>query len=931
MNNSGKWNPGLFSSNLSQFCVIDIGSTTTKAILYVRDGDWHFYRREKPTTVEKPYEDVTFGVINALKALEDLTGRKLLKNDRPDLPCLATSSAGGGLAVVVAGLVREVTARSAERVALGAGAIIQNIIALDDHRTPYWKVERLKALRPDMLLLAGGFDGGSIDGPVFLAEMLNQSGLRPKLSHDGRLPVIYAGNIDARDYVRELLDRNFIYIPVANLRPASNKENLEPARQAIHDVFMEHVMSRAPGYETFTDWIAAPILPTPAAVSRLLTLVSKDMQARILAIDIGGATTDVFTAEQGFVFRTVSANLGMSYSIINVVHQAGLDKIRELLDFEIDSKELLDRIGNKYLRPTILPGNIEDAKIEGAVASVAIREAVREHLKVLEGVKLSRSEEDLGWHYLKKRKTKKKTSDGERLSIDDYDMIIGSGGKLSHTPRRTAAVILLNALRPKGVTDLAVDSAFMFPHLGILSTVNEKLAVELFHRLGVVHLGKAIIPDSEEKSGRAVIYINQTGESGNMETEKIGNGELKFIPSMARDNITINIKTKKFKIREKQLTPNRRVDHIIVDTRHQSAGLATDYFPDNSYLSPADSDRSEPVTQIHDGEIRIAREMAIPGEILCQPGDTVTPEMVIARSTRLFLRPFFLNVAAHLKVNPGELERYLHKKIGDEIISGEIIAENRNNIFNPRIFKSLVAGKVEKILPTGTVIVREKQEYISDICIVDVARELKVDPGKLKPYLKCVVGQEIEKDQWLADGYMYGGHRAIGSPIRGRIRDIDLPTGFITIEPLREELDLQAWIPGRIESVSAKGAVIVNRGLSITGMWGNGGQTYGILSCNVIESDRIIFLPVLSRKDLEKCRSEKVRGLITCTLDLQDIYDINPNFPLVVLEGFGQNSIDENITGRISTNNGAGVTVDATTQLRSGVIRPQVIFPQEKT
>ena len=121
----------------NKLCVIDIGSTTTKAILFVKDGDWRFYRREAPTTVEKPQEDVTIGVAGALQALERDSGTTLLKDGRPCLPCFSTSSAGGGLAMVVAGLIREVTSTSAERVALGAGAIIQDVLALNDGRPLY--------------------------------------------------------------------------------------------------------------------------------------------------------------------------------------------------------------------------------------------------------------------------------------------------------------------------------------------------------------------------------------------------------------------------------------------------------------------------------------------------------------------------------------------------------------------------------------------------------------------------------------------------------------------------------------------------------------------------------------------------------------------------------------------------------------------------
>jgi hypothetical protein len=167
-------------------CITDVGSTTTKALLFERrNGAWRYVRREAPTTVEKPHEDVAVGVLNAIRALEKETGLKLLEGGRPCVPYLSTSSAGGGLAMVVTGLVRELTADSADRVALGAGAIVLDVFAMNDGRTPYRKIEDLKRLRPDMVLLAGGFDGDNISGPVYLAELVVESsssnpGYRPR-------------------------------------------------------------------------------------------------------------------------------------------------------------------------------------------------------------------------------------------------------------------------------------------------------------------------------------------------------------------------------------------------------------------------------------------------------------------------------------------------------------------------------------------------------------------------------------------------------------------------------------------------------------------------------------------------------------------------------------------------------------------------------
>ena len=136
----------------------DCGSTTTKAILIERqpDGEYRLkVRGEAPTTVEAPFDDVTVGVINAVREVEELSGKTLLGDDgKPMTPAkddttgadiyLSTSSAGGGLQMTVAGVVKSLSAESAQRAALGAGAIIIDVIAVDDGRKEYQRIERLQ-------------------------------------------------------------------------------------------------------------------------------------------------------------------------------------------------------------------------------------------------------------------------------------------------------------------------------------------------------------------------------------------------------------------------------------------------------------------------------------------------------------------------------------------------------------------------------------------------------------------------------------------------------------------------------------------------------------------------------------------------------------------------------------------------------------------
>jgi len=313
---------------LRSILATDCGSTTTKAILIEKKGGEFRLRvrGEAPTTVEAPFEDVTKGVLNAVMEVEELSGRKLLAGEKIITPqkddegvdiYVSTSSAGGGLQMMVAGVVKSMSGESAQRAALGAGAIVMDILASNDGRLPHQKITRIRQLRPDMILLSGGIDGGTINHVVELAEILGAANPKPRLGQSYKLPVIYAGNINARDNIQETLGGITDLDIVENIRPVLEHENLHPSRDKIHDLFMEHVMAQAPGYRKLMNWTDAPIMPTPGAVGSLIEMIAREEKITVVGVDIGGATTDVFSVFGGQFNRTVSANLGMSYSVCN--------------------------------------------------------------------------------------------------------------------------------------------------------------------------------------------------------------------------------------------------------------------------------------------------------------------------------------------------------------------------------------------------------------------------------------------------------------------------------------------------------------------------------------------------------------------------------------------------------------------------------------
>ncbi|MCK9328309.1 MAG: glutamate mutase L [Candidatus Cloacimonetes bacterium] len=542
---------------LTRIIATDCGSTTTKAILieYV-DGEYRqTVRGEAPTTVEAPLNDVTRGVVNSVQELEELAR---LKYNNPNIKFLSddgereiviprdgdlgvdayvsTSSAGGGLQMMVTGVVANMTGESAERAALGAGAIVMDVIASNDKRLNHEKIERIRELRPDMILMAGGVDGGTTKHVVEMAELIGAADPKPRLGSSYKLPIIFAGNNKATDEIKNTLEKKVDLIIADNLRPTLDKENLGPARDKIHDIFMEHVMQQAPGYNKLMEWTRAyldgkisqiPIMPTPAAVGNIMQTIAKMEEIEVVGVDIGGATTDVFSVfTEDYVFnRTVSANLGMSYSISNVLASAGLPNILRWVPFDIDESELRNMIKNKMIRPTTIPALLEELVLEQAIAKEALRLAFIQHKEFAVSLKGVQQNRDIASAF------DQQTSGGSIVNMMTLNLIVGSGGVLSHAPRRQQTVMMLiDAYLPEGVTRLAVDSIFMMPHLGVLAEINPEAATEVFNKDCMIVLGTCVAPVGRIKPDAIALSAEIELPDGNVFKEDIPFGEIRLIP-----------------------------------------------------------------------------------------------------------------------------------------------------------------------------------------------------------------------------------------------------------------------------------------------------------------------------------------------------------------------------------------------------------------
>jgi hypothetical protein len=295
-------------------------------------------------------------------------------------------------------------------------------------------------------------------------------------------------------------------------------------------------MQQAPGYNKLMEWTRAyidgkvqtqAIMPTPAAMGNIMQTIAKIESIEVVGVDIGGATTDVFSVfTNDYIFnRTVSANLGMSYSISNVLASAKLPNILRWVPFDIDESALRNMIKNKMIRPTTIPALLEELVLEQAIAKEALRLAFIQHKEFAVSLKGIQQNRDISQAF------SQDTTGNTIVNMMTLDLLVGSGGVLSHAPRRHQTVMMLiDAFLPEGITRLAVDSIFMMPHLGVLAEINPEAATEVFNKDCMIALGVCIAPVGKCKPTAISLHAEIELPDGSTFREDVPFGEMRLIP-----------------------------------------------------------------------------------------------------------------------------------------------------------------------------------------------------------------------------------------------------------------------------------------------------------------------------------------------------------------------------------------------------------------
>lgn len=501
------------------FLIVDVGESTTKAALVERGNGAYRLKgvADAETTTNAPVLDVTSGIEKAVQALGKKTGGKLMDVNGPvDAALLCSSSDGGGLYMMVAGVIGMISGESAQRAALGAGAHLIGVFSMDNAKPEHIVVDEMRSARPDMFLLAGGTDGGAFSQVLEMAKVIGEADVKPRFGEGYKLPVIYAGNIDAREEVDEKLTDEYATKAVENVRPVIDRENLGPAREAIYDSYMEHVIVHSPGYDRLAKWVTKPIIPTQAAIGKILYAYAQSQNVNLLAVNIGGSTTDVYSVYNGVFNRSLNAEVGMTYGIMNVLRTVGVEGLADWVPGEVEERRIRNIIGNLMVSQKS-DFDAEERMIRGAAAREAIRIGVEEHKRLasrLKGVTIVRTIAD----------TFAQSLEETYLNMKNTQTVIGMGGVFRES-LGDAALILMDSLEPMYFTEMYVDQTGLTPHAGMLLDDAPEAALTIFSHEVLQRIGTCIAPIGKT-SEKAAVTVKLTRQKGQTIEDSVGFGEI---------------------------------------------------------------------------------------------------------------------------------------------------------------------------------------------------------------------------------------------------------------------------------------------------------------------------------------------------------------------------------------------------------------------
>ncbi len=559
---------GINPSSVNSILVADCGTVMTKvSLLGLVENQYRLMARgEAPTTVAPPYEDITKGIIQAISVIEFITGRHFISEGRiisPEQPIgdgvdvfIATISAGAPLRLVVLGAVdgrlEELTRQAisglyAEIHALPAPSFVATSaavpVSVGAGSTPFpqsaagqWTPERvalewerqiecLRELQPQAAVIVGLADGPAGPAPLQDACQLLLSGARElnerqstnAASDNGasatalhQFDALYAGAPQYVEAVRRMLQG---VAQITRVDPLVSRAQIGPTSIATSALYERNVLQKLPGYTALQNWSASALMTSATSLSSLVRFLAQHYAMNVTAVDIGGATTTLMLAgESGEFIPMVNTGIGVGPGLGAVLQRVGLQRITRWLPFDLSEEEVRQFVLNRMLHPQVVSTSLRDLQISQAFA----REAV---ILTVEAARQNNFE----WL--------------------DADLILATGAILARSPKYgQAALMLLDALQPRGVTSLALDRTMLISQLGAVATVAPVAAVQVNENDAVTHrLGTCVIPFGTLPPGEIALRVGIEYTSGRQVMVDVMSGSIEVIPLQISEQALLSL------------------------------------------------------------------------------------------------------------------------------------------------------------------------------------------------------------------------------------------------------------------------------------------------------------------------------------------------------------------------------------------------------
>ena len=514
---------------------VDVGTVNTRVSLFdVVDGRYRMVATGRASsTAGAPVFDVREGMHVALDEVSEITGRPFFdESDALVMPTtnsgagvdafVSTASAGPHVRTVLVGLMPGVSMESARRLASSTYLNVVEEIGLMDERREAELVDAMLDAKPDLILMVGGTDSGATASVIRQIETVSlATSLLPTVE---RPALVFAGNTSlGAAVVEHFQDISKVEI-VSNIRPDLEHEELGPARLKLAEIVNQLRSKRIAGFEDLNGWSGGYMMLTADAFGRVVRYLSQvyDPDKGVLGIDVGASHVAIAAAFDGVLNNKVHSDLGLGNSLPGLLRYASVADVSRWLPTEVPDAEVRDYIFNKAIYPGTIPAELTDLHIEYAL----LRELVRA------GLSLSRSDWAVGA--------------GSEL-MPPLEPIIATGGAIARAPRPGyAALALLDAVQPRGITTLVLDPYNLVPAVGAAAGLLPMITVQVLESGSFVSLGTVVSPVGRGREGKPVLRIRIEPESGGEPIEGIVRyGQLVLLPLRQGEHARMTLRPEK--------------------------------------------------------------------------------------------------------------------------------------------------------------------------------------------------------------------------------------------------------------------------------------------------------------------------------------------------------------------------------------------------